>query len=101
MHRPAADDLQTRPIMNRNPDSRPNNVPLSVPVYAPAIRDSEDGVAYESPSQWFPYGIYQPHPYEGGHDPLSLEGHGLMQVEQADMYDASPNPWPNNASRRK
>lgn len=83
--------------MRRNPDSRPNNVPLSIPTYAPAIRDEADGVAYESGSTWSPYGTFFAHPFFGGYDPLSLTDHGVMHVEQADLYDASPNPWPNNA----
>lgn len=47
-------------------------------------------------SQWSPWGLFQPHPYYGGHDPLSQAGDGIMSVPQADMYDVSPNPWPNN-----
>jgi hypothetical protein len=47
----------------------------------------------ENPSQWTPFGTWQPHPYWGGWDGL---GGRLMHVAQADLYDVSPNPWPAN-----
>jgi len=91
--RPTAEDLATRPIMVRNPDSRPNNVPLSDPTYGPQVL--YDGT--ETETGWFPYGLYRISDLFFGWDPLSLNrGHGVMHVAQADLYDASPNPWPNN-----
>ena len=92
MLRPTAFDLQTRPIINRAPDTHPDNVPLSVPEHGAAGLDP----ASESMTQWSPYGIFRPAPYVGGWDELSQDGRGLMQVPQAGLYDASPNPWPNN-----
>lgn len=94
MLKPTPDDLATRPIMIRNPDSRPNDVPRSIPVYEPArlIPDSE------AMTQWSAYGQFNPRPYFGGWDELSQDDPraSLMAVPQADFYDASPNPWPNN-----
>lgn len=92
MHRPREEDLATRPFFPRNP--WPNSPrPLSNPVDAPAalLEDSEEA------TQWSPYYYAVAKPYFGGHDPLSEEGHGVMHVAQAGLYDASPNPWPNNA----
>lgn len=92
MLRPTAFDLETRPIANRAPNTHPDAVPLSLPTYGPAeiIPDTE------TQTQWSPYGLFVSDPYFGGHDALSQEGHGVMHVPQADLYDASPNPWPNN-----
>lgn len=85
--RPTPEDLATRPIINRAPDTMPDNLPLSVTVFRPAklLPDSE------TPSQWSPYGVFYSHPYFGGHD--GLQGR-LMHVAQADMYDPSANPFP-------
>lgn len=96
MNRPSPEDLATRPIMNRNPDSRPNWTPLSVPTYEPMILDGD--ADWEVGTNWTPYtGHVHPEIFWFGWDPLSLNrGHGLMHVAQADLYDASPNPWPNN-----
>lgn len=90
--RPTPEDLATRPIINRAPDTMPDNLPQSRTVDRPAkiIPDTE------TPSQWSPYGTLFAHPYRGGHDPLSAGGHGIMHVAQAGMYDPSANPWPNN-----
>ena len=77
-------------IVNRAPDTMQNNLPRSRAVYGPALRQP----AMENPSRWTPYGTFQPEPYLfEGHD--GLRG-ALMSVEQADLYDASPNPFPNN-----
>lgn len=81
-----------RPISPRNGFGDRNNYPLSRAVYAPA----ELPPNMEVMTQWSPYGTLYAQPYEGGHDPLSQAGHGLMQVPQADLYDTSPNPFPNN-----
>lgn len=50
----------------------------------------------ETMTQWSAYGIFNPTPFRGGYDELSLEGRGMMANPQATLYDASPNPWPNN-----
>jgi hypothetical protein len=63
--------------------------PLSRTNYGPAKRTPN----MENPSRWTPFGIFQPHPYQFGWDTL---GGRIMTVEQADMYDASPNPFPAN-----
>lgn len=92
MHRPGPEDLATRPFWPRNPWPEGPR-PLSNPIDArPAalIPDTE------TMSQWSPYGFLTPHPYFGGHDELSEDGRGIMHVAQAGLYDASPNPWPNN-----
>lgn len=47
----------------------------------------------EEGTDWSPYGTREKEPYFGGYDGLSGR---LMAVPQADTYDASPNPWPNN-----
>jgi hypothetical protein len=49
-------------------------------------------------TQWSPFGQFNAQPYFGGHDELSEMDPraSLMAVPQADTYDASPNPWPNN-----
>lgn len=90
--RPTAFDLETRPIINRAPNTHPDSVPLSLPTCGPAalVPDSEEM------TQWSAYGIFRPTPYFGGHDELSVEGRGIMHVPYATLYDASPNPWPNN-----
>lgn len=92
MLRPTAEDLATRPIANRAPDTHPDNVPLSIAQYGPAaiLEDSETA------TQWSPYFQAIARPYFGGWDELSRHGNGIMHVAQADTYDASPNPWPNN-----
>lgn len=92
MLRPTAEDLATRPIINRAPNTHPDSVPLSLPTEGPAaiLPDSEEM------TQWSPYGLFAAQPYFGGHDELSAEGRGIMHVPQAGIYDASPNPWPNN-----
>ncbi len=92
MLRPTPADLATRPIAPDNGYGECNNYPRSIPVYAPAaiVPDTETA------TQWTPYFFAAAEPYHGGYDPLSQAGHGLMQVPQADLYDASPNPWPNN-----
>lgn len=94
MLRPTADDLATRPIQERNPWYLPGgkNFPLSRALYAP----QEQPPNMEAMTQWSPYGTLDAEPYYGGYDPLSESGHGVMHVPQADLYDASPNPWPNN-----
>lgn len=91
--RPTRADLATRPIINRAPDSMPDRVPLSVPYDGAArlLLNSEVG------QDWSPYGTRHARPYFGGHDELSVRGRGVMQHAQAGTYDASPNPWPNNA----
>lgn len=78
--------------MNRSPNTHPDAVPLSIPAHGPArvVPDSEEM------TQWSAYGLFKPTPYYGGHDELSQEGRGMMHVPQAALYDASPNPWPNN-----
>lgn len=88
MHRPREQDVITRPFYPRNPWSNTRR-PLSVAVYAPAaiLQDSE------TPTEYSPYGTFVPRPFFGGYD--GLQGR-LMHVPQADLYDASPNPWPNN-----
>lgn len=60
--------------------------PLSRPHYGAAkiIPNSE------VPTQWSPYGEFIPTPYR-----KDMPG-SMMAVAQAEMYDASPNPWPNN-----
>lgn len=90
--RPDAEDLATRPIINRAPNSDPNNVPRSLVPHGAAklVPDSEEM------TQWSAYGIFNPKPFFGGYDELSEEGRGIMHVPQAGTYDTSPNPWPNN-----
>lgn len=44
-------------------------------------------------TEWSPYRSREAHPYFGGYDGL---GGRMMHVAKADIYDASPNPWPNN-----
>lgn len=90
--RPSRKDLETRPIINRAPDTLPDRVPLSIPY---------DGAAEILPNSevmqdWTPYGTKQARPFFGGWDPLSQAGRGLMHTAQAALYDASPNPFPNN-----
>lgn len=92
MHRPRPEDLVTRPFWPRQPwASSPR--PLSRPIDRAAILAGNS----ESMTQWSPYGFYAPTPYFGGYDPLSDVGRGIMHVAQAGLYDASPNPWPNNS----
>ncbi len=92
MLRPSAEDLATRPIIRQAPIDLPNDVPLSLPRHGPGglLPDSEEM------TQWSAYGSFRPTPFFGGYDELSEEGRGLMHVPQAALYDASPNPWPNN-----
>lgn len=92
MLRPTAEDLATRPIMNRAPDTTPDHTPESENVMGPAMILEDTEVA----TQWSPYFLAVARPYFGGHDPLSESGHGVMHVAQADLYDASPNDFPNN-----
>ena len=90
MLRPTADDLATRPIMNRNPWKVGADWPRSRNVVnqpAAILENSEQG------NNWTPHGLHRPAPYIGGHD--GLEGR-MMHVSHADLYDSSPNPWPNN-----
>lgn len=81
-----------RPLAPDNGYGCMNSYPLSRAVYAP----QEQPPNMEVMTQWSPYGDFTPAPYYGGHDPLSEAGDGLMHVPQADLYDVSPNPWPNN-----
>lgn len=92
MLRPTAEDLATRPIINRDPNLHPDNLPRSLPEHGAAglVPSSEPM------SQWSPYGTLYAQPFFGGYDELSEEGRGVMHVPQAGIYDASPNPWPNN-----
>ncbi len=90
--RPTAEDLATRPIAPDNGYGCSNNYPRSRAVYAPAALKPDS----ETMTQWSPYGTLDAVPYFGGHDELSQDGTGLMHVPQADLYDVSPNPWPNN-----
>lgn len=80
---PRTDD---RPIMPRAPVPFGREYPRSRVVYGAAAIDP----ASETPTQWSPYGEFVPHPYM-----KDMPG-SLMAVAQAEMYDASPNPWPNN-----
>lgn len=93
MLRPDEADLATRPIINRAPWTGPDNTPRSEAIYGPAeiLPDSEIA------TQWTPYFLAVAEPYFGGHDELSLEGHGIMHVAQADLYDSSPCGWPQNS----
>src|SRR5215472_10076749 len=90
--RPTVSDLATRPIQPDNGYGGYNNYPLSRALYGPAeiVPDTETA------TQWSPYGTFVAEPYFGGHDPLSQVGEGVMHVAQSDLYDMSPNPWPNN-----
>lgn len=92
MHRPQAEDVDTRPINPRNGFGWLNDHPLSRNIYAPG----EILPGTETMTQWSPYGTFNAAPYYGGHDALSPGRHSIMAVPQADMYDMSPNPWPNN-----
>lgn len=82
----------TRPIWPENGVGHCNSYPRSRAIYAPAeiIPDTE------TPTEWSPYFIAVAQPYFAGWDELSQEGAGVMHVAQADLYDASPNPWPAN-----
>ena len=61
--------------------------PLSNPItFEPAAIDP----ATEIPTQWSPYGTFEPHPY------LKEMPASMMAVAQASFYDASPNAFPNN-----
>lgn len=91
MLRPRDVDLETRPFFPRNP--WPNSPrPLSAPVDRAAMLLPET----EEATQWSPYFYAVAQPYFGGYDELSEQGHGIMHVAHAPLYDASPNPWPNN-----
>lgn len=92
MLRPTAADLATRPIINPAPDTHPDEVPRSVTVFEPAMILPET----EETTEWSPYYFAVARPYFGGWDELSQKGNGVMHVPQADMYDPSANPWPNN-----
>lgn len=91
--RPTQSDLATRPIINRAPDTMPDRLPLSIQHAGAAALLQNSEVMQD----WTPYGTKQARPYFGGWDELSLRGRGLMHTAQAALYDASPNPWPNNA----
>ena len=83
----ATDD---RPIWPRNVwASGPR--PLSNPHYGAA----EIQPNTEVPTQWTPYGTLNAVPY------LKEMPGSMMAVAQAEMYDASPNPWPNNGQYDK
>lgn len=75
-------------IVNRSPFDDSGQT-LSRAVYGPGERVP----SMENPTRWTPFGIFNPRPYFGGWDGL---GGALMHVEQADMYDVSPNPFPAN-----
>jgi len=96
--RPTADDLSTRPIIERNPWGAGEPFPRSETVFRPGILPTTEpgAVGYEEMTQWSPFGTFYPAPQFDGWDPLSQVKHGVMHVPQADLYDASPNPWPNN-----
>lgn len=89
---PTAESLATRPIINRQPNLHPNQVPRSLPVEQAAALPPD----METATQWSPFGQFNPTPFRGGWDELSQEGRGMMANPQATLYDASPNPWPNN-----
>lgn len=86
MRRPTAEDLETRPINYRNPVAI-REYPRSIPYYGAARIPPN----MEVPSQWSPYGTFQPEPY------AEDMPQSLMSVVQAETYDMSPNPWPNNS----
>lgn len=66
-----------------------DHYPLSRAIYGPEKFQPDMG----APTRWTPYGMFVSTPYYGGWDEL----HGaVMNVPQADLYDASPNPWPAN-----
>lgn len=90
MDRPTEADLATRPIMNRNPWPVDAEWPRSVSV---VNRPAEILPDTEALGQWSVNGMFDPRPHLGGYDGL---GGRLMHVAHADMYDSSPNPWPNN-----
>lgn len=90
MHRPSTAELATRPIINRAPNTHPNEVPRSRTVDRAAMLIPDT----ETASEWTPYGTFYPEVYRGGYD--GLDGR-LMQVAQAGIYDPSANAWPNNA----
>lgn len=78
-----------RPLINPNPwPQKPWPLSVSYPgVPASLVPNSE------VPSQWSPWGTFQPVPYAFGWD--ELRG-AVQHTPQVDFYDASPNPWPNN-----
>lgn len=89
MQRPRPEDLITRPFWPRNPwpeGPRPLSNPMDG-TSAALLQNSE------VMTQWSPYGTLNARPYFGGYDGL---GGRMMHVVKADLYDASPNPWPNN-----
>lgn len=82
--------ITNRPVMPRGGlgwDS--NAVPRSRAVYAPQRQPFN----LEVGTTWTQWGTFTPHPYFGEHD--ALRG-AMMKVPQADLYDASPNPFPAN-----
>lgn len=80
---PKTDD---RVIMPRAPVPFGRRYPLSLsPHGAARIMPGT-----ETQTQWSPFGTLDPHPY------LKDMPGSLMSVAQAEMYDASPNAWPNN-----
>lgn len=80
---PRADD---RVIMPRAPVPFGRRYPLSTSPHGAA--SIPPGMV--TATQWSPYGEFVPHPY------LKDMPGSLMAVAQAETYDASPNPWPNN-----
>jgi hypothetical protein len=84
-------------VNNRNGSApQRNDYPRGVPVYAPAMIPQ----AMENPGTTMPSDGFSAHPdlhrtvvSFGEHD--ELRGR-MMEVSQADTYDASPNPFPAN-----
>lgn len=90
MHKPTEYDMQTRPIWPRNP--WPNSPrPLSTPIDG-ASQPLQPNM--EVMSQWSPRGTFYPSPYPA---PAPDEfGGAINRQQRSGLYDASPNPWPNN-----
>lgn len=90
--RPTPEDLATRPIINRAPDTMADRHPRTAMVDAPAriLQNSE------VMQDWTPYGHKSAAPYFGGHDPLSKAGRGIMHTAYAGTVDKHANPFPNN-----
>src|SRR5262245_38345032 len=81
-----------RVFYSRVPDGYgANSYPRSIPNYGPA----EIPPNMDARTGWTPRGMLVPRNYEGeGWDAL----HGrLMDVSQADRYNAAPNPFPANS----
>lgn len=88
-------------VVNRAPDSqRPGARLPAYPVYSPAmvLQDSE------TPTRWTPFGTFVPALSSitpGGGRASAAQRHDgldgrLMDVPQADTYNAAPNPFPAN-----